>query len=53
MVIYRVESIDYVLCRNSVSQDVMGGLKVERFLDFGVRGEVEVEEDEDGEDEPF
>ena len=35
----------------TVSQDVMGGLDVEGLLDFGVGGEEEVDEDDEGEEE--
>lgn len=50
MVILSSESVLDVHGGNPVCQDIMRSLYIERFLDFCVRRDVEMEEDQGGEE---
>lgn len=44
MIVIRPQESCSIRSRNAIGDDIVGGLDVERFLDFGERGEGEMEE---------
>ena len=46
MIILFLECTCDILGRDAIRQDIVGGLDIEGFFDFGVRGKDEMKEDQ-------